>query len=346
MAFVVLTVWVVASAGSFGNYWPLWLAPLGAAMLIVFTAIIFAATDILTAAVASTVASLSTIAIYYLAQPSASLRKTGMMLLMVLASMLLYSILTALRGRELSLVLRPEYVRNIADRIAVQAEIETARNAQKSILPKSIPAIQHGSLAARCRAAYEVNGDYYDFFPLHNGRLAIAVADARTGGLHAALSTTMMKGMLLSYIRRHENPKLIVQKLREHLSALFGATLPVSFLFGIFDPEISSIDFARSGASPGVFQLSEGSVLKPIAPMPSSELAIEGGTLAVGKGESLLFMTDGIVAALGANLASDRFDRSGTAEELIERLFRTAEQNAAEAERHDDWTAIVISRKA
>jgi len=348
--FVAVTVLIVASVGAFGNYWPLWQTLLGTALLLAYTVVVFAVADILAAAVASTVASWSAVAIAYLAQPSSSLERTGLMLLLVLASVLIYSIIGAMRGREISLdVLRPEYVRNITDRIAVQAEIETARNAQKSFLPRSIPAIEKGSLAARCRAAYEVNGDYYDFFSLPNGNLAIAVADARTGGLHAALSTAMMKGMLLSYIRRYEDPRQIAGKVRDHLSSLFGDTLPVSFLFGIFDPKSSFIEFARTGASPRVFQLSDGRVLKLIAPAPptpSSPIDIEEGKLAIGNGESLLFMTAGIVEALGSNLASDKFNRSATAEDVIDRLFRTAEQNTAEIERNGDWTAIVISRNA
>ncbi len=70
-------------------------------------------------------------------------------------------------------------------------DLELARDVQLQYLPDATPSIQGYEIAGFYRAARAVGGDYYDFIPLANGRIALVLGDVCGKGAPAAL--TMVK---------------------------------------------------------------------------------------------------------------------------------------------------------
>jgi sigma-B regulation protein RsbU (phosphoserine phosphatase) len=62
-------------------------------------------------------------------------------------------------------------------RIRLEQELEMARAVQKSLLPAQPPSIPGFTLVADWHPAREVAGDFYDCFPLPDGRWGMVVAD-------------------------------------------------------------------------------------------------------------------------------------------------------------------------
>jgi sigma-B regulation protein RsbU (phosphoserine phosphatase) len=72
-------------------------------------------------------------------------------------------------------------------RIALLGALKVAEEVQRNLLPKAPPKVPGLELAAISKYSEETGGDYYDFMPLSNGRLAVAVGDVSGHGVGSAL---------------------------------------------------------------------------------------------------------------------------------------------------------------
>ena len=59
----------------------------------------------------------------------------------------------------------------------LEEDLSTAREIQRGLLPSAPPALAGVEIGAAFAAARELSGDFYDFLPLGEGRLAVAVGD-------------------------------------------------------------------------------------------------------------------------------------------------------------------------
>ena len=83
--------------------------------------------------------------------------------------------------------------RQEAELVAVQREMETARQIQTSLLPRTLPDIHGLDVAARYLPMTAVAGDIYDFITLGPSRVGLLVADVSGHGVPAALVASMVK---------------------------------------------------------------------------------------------------------------------------------------------------------
>jgi serine phosphatase RsbU (regulator of sigma subunit)/ligand-binding sensor domain-containing protein len=77
-------------------------------------------------------------------------------------------------------------------------ELEEARKLQLSMLPKNLPSPPGFEIRVYMKTAYEVGGDYYDFFETADGTLTTAVGDATGHGLKAGTLVSIIKGLFLN----------------------------------------------------------------------------------------------------------------------------------------------------
>ena len=148
---------------------------------------------------------------------------------------------------------RPQFARNIAERLMLTTEMDAARQAQLRVMPRRVPNVDGVQLAAKHSFSAELGTDYYEFFPSAT-HLGVAVADARLPGLSSALCISMLKGLLLNYAARLEDPRDLADRVYRQLSSIFGDDLPVSFFFGRLDRDADrsrgAFAFATFGAAP------------------------------------------------------------------------------------------------
>ena len=64
----------------------------------------------------------------------------------------------------------------------VERELKVVADIQRSLLPKTIPAIPTLSMAAFYQTSQWAGGDYYDFFPLPDGKWGLLIADVSGHG--------------------------------------------------------------------------------------------------------------------------------------------------------------------
>src|SRR5262249_37607914 len=131
------------------------------------------------------------------AQPAPALHRGGIIALSVGLSILIGAIIFSFKGRFYHEdEVKPIYAKHIAERLLMKAEASAAREAQRRLMPESLPNISHFSIAASCAPAYEVGGDFYDFFELEPGKLGVLIAEGGGKGLGSALSVAFAKGFL------------------------------------------------------------------------------------------------------------------------------------------------------
>ena len=82
-------------------------------------------------------------------------------------------------------------------------EVEMAAAVQRQLLDQHRPPAGPLDVVARTEPAKVVGGDYYDFVPLSDGRLAVVIADVSGKGLPAALIMPAVKIALRTLAERH-----------------------------------------------------------------------------------------------------------------------------------------------
>ena len=88
----------------------------------------------------------------------------------------------------------------MAERLDVQRtaerELEIARQVQVRLFPQTRPVMRTLDYAGGCAQARHVGGDYFDFLPIAEGRLALVVADTSGKGMGAALLMALLQANL------------------------------------------------------------------------------------------------------------------------------------------------------
>jgi sigma-B regulation protein RsbU (phosphoserine phosphatase) len=105
--------------------------------------------------------------------------------------------------------------------LAIQKELETARQIQLSILPAEVPKMECLDIAARYVPMSSVAGDFYDFIIVDEKHLGILVADVSGHGMPAALIASMLKIALAAQVTHAADPAQLLLGLNEALCGKF-----------------------------------------------------------------------------------------------------------------------------
>jgi len=106
----------------------------------------------------------------------------------------------------------------------VDRQLSIGAEIQAQLLPDHCPVIEGVELAARCRPAFQVGGDYYDFIPTRpeligrrreRGRWALVMGDVMGKGVPAGLLMTMLRGMLRAEVLSGLPPDRILHDLNQ-----------------------------------------------------------------------------------------------------------------------------------
>ena len=94
-----------------------------------------------------------------------------------------------------------------ARRREAERDLELAARIQQGFLPQKPPPLEGYEFADRYESAQSVGGDYFDYIPLPDGRLAIALGDVSGKGVPAALLMVRMHSAARSCLLGAANKK-------------------------------------------------------------------------------------------------------------------------------------------
>ncbi len=254
----------------------------------------------------------------------------------------------------------PAFVKNITERQRLQRELEIARDVQMSFLPTKDPEFKGLDIAARCKPALEVGGDYYDFVRLDANRIGIIIGDVSGKGTQAAFYMTLAKGFVKALSKTVNSPSEFLIKLNELFYENVERGTFISMIYGIFDVKEHTLTFSRAGHNPVIAKHSGNKELELLNPVGLA-LGLEKGRIFnktikeikihTHPGDAFVFYTDGFTEAMNrfklefselrlTESISKNLDRP--AKELLDKTISEVDSFIGKAVQHDDMTMVVV----
>ena len=247
-------------------------------------------------------------------------------------------------------------------------QLSTGAEIQAQLLPDRCPVIAGVELAARCRPAFQVGGDYYDFIPTRpqlsgrrreQGRWALVMGDVMGKGIPAGLLMTLLRGMLRSEVLSGHEPGRILRDLNAMAQEdLAHSHRFVTLFYSDYDPRTRLLRYANAAHNPPlIWRRQSGHVerldavgvligLQPEAEFASQQLRLEPG-------DALLYYTDGVTEATG--FSGERFEErrlcealqvacrhGATAQQILEHLFSRLDRFVGSDRALEDDASLVV----
>jgi serine phosphatase RsbU (regulator of sigma subunit) len=188
-------------------------------------------------------------------------------------------------------------------RQSIEQELRVARSIQQALLPQGLPQLEGWQITPYYHPAREVGGDFYDFFELEDGRLAVAEGDATGKGMPAALVASATSSMLRAVAQAFgsSSPGEVLERVNEALTVRIPSNMFVTCFYAILDPKSASLSYANAGHDLPYLHRGRGEAEElrargmPLGLMPGR--GYEEKEIALDVGEGVFFYSDGLVEA-------------------------------------------------
>ncbi len=180
-------------------------------------------------------------------------------------------------------------------------ELQIAREIQQSLFPTTFPKVPGFEVFAESRACYQVGGDYFDFIPLGEGRIALAIADVSGKGTPASLLMASVHAWLRA-LAGTETPGRLMARLNRFLFENTQANRYVTLFYGELDATARTLSYVNAGHIPP-YWTSRGRAKERLTdgragPGPPRGRDLRGGTRdARRRGTCVAMVTDGVTEA-------------------------------------------------
>jgi len=209
-------------------------------------------------------------------------------------------ILDALAGDAAGILDNARLVEKERERQRLEQEINIARDIQQALLPRNFPDTPSFVVTGANFPCLSVGGDYFDVFPLSEGRTAFVIADVSGKGLGAAIVTTMLQGAL-SGMTLGTDPARVFNHVNRFLCDHTEVGRYATVFFGILDNE-GHLEFINAG-HPSPFLIRRGKAEEaftegsyPVGLVPEAEYT--AACLKLEPGDTLVLFTDGVTEAM------------------------------------------------
>ena len=240
---------------------------------------------------------------------------------------------------------------------ALDRQFTVVGEIQRSLLPARVPQIPTLDVAAYYQPSHRAGGDYYDFFPLPEGRWGIFIADVSGHGTPAAVLMAITHCMAHTHPGPPMPPAKVLDYLNRHLASLYTTENGnfVTAFYAVYDPADRSLSYGCAGHNPPRLKRCQDGTLwalnqaggLPLGVMPNAryEECVQG----LQPGDQIIFYTDGIADArnpAGEMFGTRRLDYalencSLQASALLDAVLQSVDEFAQGCPADDDRTLIV-----
>lgn len=248
-----------------------------------------------------------------------------------------------------------------AERERIGAELAIAKDIQESFLPRTFPDGDGRAgydLYAIMHPAREVGGDFYDFFPIDDDRIAVVVADVSGKGVPAALYMVIAKTLINNHAKRGLDAGGVFTAANRQLCENEDMGMFVTAFLGILDLRSGRLSYANAGHNPPLVARKNAPAEKVEAPADlflgvMGDIEYRQGEIMLAPGDLLYLYTDGVTEA--ENPREDMFgmdrllvsvDRNRAGGENLRALLDGVKQDvdafAEGAQQYDDITMLAL----
>ncbi len=251
------------------------------------------------------------------------------------------------------------YRRDLEHQMVVR-ELAVAGQIQATFLPPSLPALPGWQLVAALQPARETSGDFYDAFPLPNGKLGLLVADVSDKGMGAALVMALSRTLLRTYAYEyHGRPDYVLRVANRRILADTQSGLFVSVFYGVIDPFAGALTYANAGHNPPYLLRNHGSASTELLKRTGMVLGVLDGvewqavTVPMQPGDMLVAYSDGVSDALSE---ADEFfgeerlraiverHRNDSAQHMLDAIVEAQHSFVGQTPWFDDATLMILKR--
>lgn len=244
----------------------------------------------------------------------------------------------------------------------LKRDLEVAREVQRGFLPSRVPDLPGYEFYAHYEAAYEVGGDYYDFVPLPDHRLAITLGDVAGKGIPAALLMAKLSADARFALLTQPTLADAITELNALLNQSGLAERFVTLAAMVLDYEKHVVTIVNAGhPSPMLYHRRAGALeeatTNEVTGLPLGVLdgyKYNACQIQLQPGDCVFAFSDGLTEAMDVNKVQLQLKGIYTALQgsdlspkgVVERLEHTVNQHAAGCPQHDDLTLVAFGRSA
>jgi PAS domain S-box-containing protein len=258
------------------------------------------------------------------------------------------------------------HFQKISDQARLQGELNAARSIQRSLMPTYIPDIPHVDLKGVYYPAFDVSGDYLDYFKTEEGFWILVVADVCGKGVPAALLMTLLRSAFRAEAKNLTtvSARNLVLAVNKCLENDLDYRSFVSALCLIISPDGKEMSYARAGHLPLIRINASSNSVESIA-CNGIALGItknvkrftgnlEEKIIRLSPGDRYLLYTDGLTEA--HNPAQECYGQSrlerlleshcpNEPEQIIRTIMTDVKSFIHDHPYHDDLTMLVFTVK-
>ena len=254
-------------------------------------------------------------------------------------------------------------VRDVTERLKSQAairdsaeEFRVAREIQQHLFPKQAPIIDGFDIAGASSPAAATGGDYFDYLKTTDGQLVLAVADVSGHGAGPAMLMAETRAYLRLLVRNRHHLGDILVRANNMVGEDVGKDRFITMHLVKLDSKSKMIAHSSSGHTPGYIIGEKGEIKSKmkrtgiaLGVTPDASYEVEG-PLKLVKGDIIILLTDGLAETpnsegelFGAQRVIDELhrNRSLSASEIVNSVFKRVADFSQGAEQEDDYTMIV-----
>ncbi len=256
-----------------------------------------------------------------------------------------------------------ERVRHTIDQRALREarhQLGMGGRVQQAKFPRSAPNLPGYDIAGLCIPAEATGGDYFDYFPISDRYLGLAIGDASGHGLGPAMVMSDVRAILRTLTTVYSDIGDIMHLLNQIAVRDLNVNMFMTLFLVRLDPESGGFHYAGAGHSAVVLN-ANGEIRSELTPSfpPLNVVAdfefMSPATDKLLPGETLLLFTDGITESRTQHAATNLFGEDRLLElvndhyhlesdALASQVIAAARQFAAPDAPEDDMTIVVAKR--
>ena len=236
----------------------------------------------------------------------------------------------------------------------LRKELEMCRRIQEELLPREPLSCGFAQVQGISIPAREVGGDFFNYFELPGGNLALLVGDVSGKGVPAALLMASLQATLSARLPLAASLSEMAEQLDEEIARSTPPELFLTLFVAVLDSREGTLRYVNAGHNTQYASRADGrlhrfeSTGRPLGLLPGGGYVEQCVTLAPG--DSIFLYTDGLVetqSKTGEEFGAERLERllaterESTLERLIARAESAVRDHQGAAEAFDDATVLV-----
>jgi sigma-B regulation protein RsbU (phosphoserine phosphatase) len=242
----------------------------------------------------------------------------------------------------------------------METELQTAHNAQMSIMPHQGPEIEGFDISGICVPAYEVGGDFFDYLWLNSkmAHMGIAVGDVSGKAMKAAMTAVMANGIIYAKSSETHSITEIMSQLNQSLYVKTGKKVFTALLIISIDTNTKKMTYTNAGlpepllkSGHSVTHLESSGSKIPLGIHKKKDFTED--SVQLGPGDVVVLFTDGISEA--RNSQQEFYGRENlkrflenldtfhlSSKKIVDKIMADIKRFSGGVDQFDDITVVVV----